>query len=231
MGQGGAGDPKNGADETEGSDDSEHTARAPISKRRVEQCYTSAGYWARALPLYADHEQWKADVCSLVAGIITALTGLAIWPLVTGVSDNKVTVVNPGTLLFSGAALLAAIVALLPRIYNFGEMAGHARELASSYGSLVGDLEDLYLEPVFDPVAARPVVEAFEKAKAKKDALRRLPNRERDETKWSAERRARDEAEVASSEVELKALKARRAVAAERAKEPERDRTAVVETT
>jgi len=199
--------------------DSERTTRAPVTRERVEQCYSSAGYWARALPHYADREQMWADACSLGAGIISAVTSLAIWPLLTGVSGTQVTTVSPGAILFSAAALAAAVIALLPRVFSFGEMAGHARELASGYGSMVGDLEDLVLEREFDPVAARPVVERFEATKAKKDALRRLPNRDADEARWARGRASRAEAETAAAEVEVKAVKARRALARERAGE------------
>lgn len=218
---GGKPDPK---DPDQGDDDavpdSELTARAPVTRDRVEGCSTSARYWARALPHYADKEQRWADVCSLLAGVISAITSLAIWPLVTGVADNKVDSVTVGAIVFSGFALAAAIVALLPRVFNFGEMAGGARELATRYGSMVGELRDLLGEPEFDPFAARPIVDEFEKTKAKKDALRRLPNRDEDEAKWARDRATRSQAEAAAAEAELKAVQARNALARAQAEKP-----------
>lgn len=212
----------NGANGTqEHVPDAELTARAPVTKDRTEECWGSARYWARALPAYADREQRKADWSSLLAGIIAAVTGLGIWPLLTGVSDNQPTAITPGAILFSLAALAAAILALLPRIYNFAEMAGAARELASRYGALIGALEDIVLQPAFDPIAARPVVEEFEATKAKKDALRRLPNRDQEETTWAGDRTLRAKAETAAAEEELKAVKAKRALSKARAEEPE----------
>ena len=212
---GGDPDPK---DKDEAVPDSELTARAPVTRDRVEGCYASAKYWARALPHYADREQRNADLCGLLAGIFSAITGLAIWPLVTGVTEGTtVSAITPGTILFSGVALAAAIVALLPRIFNFGEMAGGSRELASRYGAMVGGLQDLLGPQEFDPIAARPVVEEFEETKAKKDALRRLPNRDAEEARWARDRVTRSQAEAAAAEAEVKAVQARKALAKARA--------------
>ena len=196
--------------------ESELTARAPVTLDRVIGCYNSAEYWARALPHYADRQQRWADIFSIFAGVVTAATGLAIWPVLTGVTADKVIAVTPGTVLYSVVVLAAAISALLPRIFSFGEMAGHARELASQYGSLVGDLRDLKGQADFDPDAARAVVEAFDKAKAKKDALRRLPNREKEEATWAVDRTKRAQAEAVAAEAELKAATAQNALAKER---------------
>jgi hypothetical protein len=222
---GDATDPGGGQHEEPASDpkhdavpDSERTLRAPITKDRVEQCYASAAYWARALPHYADSEQSKADWCSLIAGVAAAITGLGIWPLL-GINDGKVTELNPWTLAFSGLALVAAIAALLPRIYNYGEMAGHAREVGTRYGTLVGALEDLVLESPFDPIAARAVVDEFEATKAKKDSLRRLPNRDAEEARWARDRTIRAQADAAATAEELKAVQVRRQLARERAAE------------
>jgi hypothetical protein len=66
---------------------------------------------------------------------------------------------------------------------NYAEMAGQARELASRYGSLLGDLVDLDVTPHrVDQQVALAVVTAFEATKQKKDALRRLPDRKKPDT-------------------------------------------------
>ena len=74
-------------------------------------------------------------------------------------------------------AFAAALCALVPRVKNYGELAGQARELTSRYGGVVGDLLDLAKMEALDSDAARPVVEEFEAIKEKKDGLRGLPDR------------------------------------------------------
>jgi hypothetical protein len=79
-------------------------------------------------------------------------------------------------------ALAAGILALVPRVKNYGEMAGQARGIASSYGQIGG--------PLFDSLSAidagsrneeeiRAAVAVFEETKAKKDQLRYLPRGKR----------------------------------------------------
>jgi hypothetical protein len=176
--------------------------RAPVTKERVLECLESAGFWVKALPKYADSQQFWADVCGIVAGLVSAVMGLAIWPVLTGVDQSGITELTPGAWLFSGAALLAASIALVPRILNFGEMAGQARELTSRYGSVLGALEDVAWADRFDPIAARPAVDEFESTKVKKDGLRRLPNKEKMLEKWAKERRVTAETTAASAEAE-----------------------------
>ena len=81
-------------------------------------------------------------------------------------------------------AFAAALCALVPRVKNYGELAGQARELTSRYGGVVGDLLDLAKMEALDSDAARPVVEEFEAIKEKKDGLRRVagPRLRRDRT-------------------------------------------------
>jgi len=77
----------------------------------------------------------------------------------------------------SAVALAAAICALVPRVRNYAELAGQARELTSRYGGLVGDLIDLAHAQSLDQDRARQVVTEFGSIKEKKDALRGLPDR------------------------------------------------------
>ena len=79
----------------------------------------------------------------------------------------------------SAVALAAAICALVPRVKNYAEFAGQARELSSRYGGIVGDLLDLSVANQIDQEQARIVVNEFESIKERKDALRGLPNRAR----------------------------------------------------
>jgi len=154
------------------ADTSSQGHTVPISRKRVKECEESARFWASELPKYADRKQAWADFWSITAGLLAAVTSLAIFPVVTETSPDW------AKFVVAGFALLSAVCALMPRVKNYGELAGQARELTSRYGGLIGDLLDLSeaAEP-FPSDAARLVVEDFESIKAKKDALRDLTNR------------------------------------------------------
>jgi hypothetical protein len=147
------------------------TAIAPITKVRVAERRDSAEYWVRHLPRYAYSKQRRADGWAIASGVIVALTGLAIWPVATETSAIWI------RLVVGGGALAAAICALVPRVYNFGELAGQAREITGRYGNCYGDLVDLDEAAAFNPAAASTVVADFEAAKARKDGLRGVPIR------------------------------------------------------
>ena len=76
-----------------------------------------------------------------------------------------------------GGALVAAVCALVPRVYNFSELAGQAREVGAKYGDCYGDLIDLDEATTFDQAAAAAVITDYEGAKARKDGLRGVPRR------------------------------------------------------
>lgn len=146
---------------------------APISRNRVVRCRESAEYWVRELPRYADRKQFWADFWSLAAGILAALTSLSIFPVLNDQAPDW----QKGVVAI--AAFAAAICALFPRVKNYGELAGQARELSSRYGGVVGDLVDLEAANPFPADAARAIVDEFESIKAKKDGLRGMPDRQR----------------------------------------------------
>lgn len=153
--------------------DSTDVHEIPISQGRLRMCQESADYWARELPKYAGRQQSKADRWAIASGFVAALTGLSVFP----------TVENGGTwqtVAVSVAAFLAAAFALVPRVKNYGEMAGKAREIATLYGPLRGELLDAY-EEMCDgqgtDAARRAVIDRFQAARARKDELRYLPVR------------------------------------------------------
>ncbi|MGL5817844.1 MAG: hypothetical protein ACRCYR_09800 [Phycicoccus sp.] len=142
-----------------------------MSRKRVEACLRSALLWTDELPRYADFQQSKADWWSLVAGVVAALTGLSIFPVL---SDSSTTLEK---VLVAAFAFAAGICALVPRIKNYGEMAGRARELAAVYSTVQGDLLDGLVAidaGRANDDALRAAVKAFQEAKAKKDQLRYL---------------------------------------------------------
>lgn len=144
----------------------------PISRKRVKECEESARFWTSELPRYADRKQAWADFWSILAGILAAVTSLAIFPVLNEGSPDWAKYV------VSGFAFVSAICALIPRVKGFAELSGQARELSSRYGGVVGDLLDLVEAPdPFPADAARAVVDEFESIKAKKDSLRGLTER------------------------------------------------------
>ena len=143
----------------------------PVSHERIEGCLRSAVFWVNELPHYADRQQQLADTWAILAGVLASLTSLAIFPVLGDGSTN----LAKG--IVSAVALLAAICALVPRVKNYAELAGQARELSSRYGGVTGDLLDLAKASEIDQEAARSLVTEFEAIKEKKDALRGLPDR------------------------------------------------------
>jgi hypothetical protein len=145
----------------------------PISRKRVKECEESARFWTSELPRYADRKQSWADFWSILAGVLAAVTSLAIFPVLNDGSPDWAKYV------VSGFAFVSAICALIPRVKGFAELSGQARELSSRYGGVVGDLLDLVEAPdPFPADAARAVVAEFESIKAKKDSLRGLTERQ-----------------------------------------------------
>ena len=169
----------------------------PVSAERVKGCYDSARFWVRELPVYADRQQRLADGWALAAGVLSAVTGLAIFPILTDAATDL------DKLVVAAGALLASVFALVPRVMNYAENAGAARELASRYGSVLGNLLDLTEAKPFPAEAARPTVTEFEETKGKKDNLRGLPDR-------TAVQLRRLEAEARLAEAEARTAAARR---------------------
>ena len=77
----------------------------------------------------------------------------------------------------NAGALATAICALVPKVMQYGEMAGQAREVIKRYGNVYGELMDVEASGDHDSPAARRVIDEFQQTKAAKDALRRLPNK------------------------------------------------------
>ena len=178
----------------------------PVSSERVRNCLKSATFWVNELPRYADRQQRLADGWAIAAGILAALTSLAIFPVLTDTSTDL------EKAIVSTIAFLAAICALIPRVRNYAELAGQARELSSRYGAIVGDLLDLAkAEPMPQP-AARAIVDEFEGIKERKDALRGLPDRIKVEIRRAEMTERAALAEAKASDAQKLAIDARRPV-------------------
>lgn len=92
---------------------------------------------ASGLPRFANRCQAKADIIAVLAGALSAATSLSIW------ATLQQTPALWAKVVVASASLLAAVFALLTRIYNWGGVASEARQLASKYGRLYGDLLEI----------------------------------------------------------------------------------------
>jgi hypothetical protein len=145
----------------------------PVSEQTIRTCFESACLWVAELPCYADRNQRKADNWAIASGILAAITSLAIWPVL---SDTPAAWAKT---LVSVVALASAVCALVPRVKNYAEMAGEARQLVSRYAGVMGNLRDLRdMGADLRQQDARKTVDEFAAIKAKKDALRGLPDRD-----------------------------------------------------
>ncbi|WP_199512602.1 hypothetical protein [Nucisporomicrobium flavum] len=152
-------------------------AVAPITAGRIEMCLQSSTYWAQRLPQFADRMQRRADAFAISAALLSALTGLAVWAALSSTEDWW------GQAAVSFVAMAAAAIGIVPKVKNYGETAGKARELSSQYGSIKGRLADA-LEWAraggYDDGFLRQLVNDFEAAKRSKDSLSPYPKEEQD---------------------------------------------------
>jgi len=143
----------------------------PVSVASLQECLDSARYWIQLLPAYANAMQRRADLLAISAGLLAAITGLSVW------TDFQQSSNAVGRWTVVAVSLLSAMLALMPRVKNYGEMAGHARELSANYGQVSGALLDLWFDrSALGTAEARNTIKRFDQIKAGKDAnLRDLP--------------------------------------------------------
>lgn len=147
------------------------TSRLPVSASRVDSCLDSSNFWAKALQDYAAEIRARADRWVWVSVTCSTLTGLGVWS--TLATSTEWLAVLP----VSVVAFLSAFAAAAPRIGRYEETARAAAQLATKYGSSVGDLMDAR-EALSDPKVERQTqaatvsaIKVFESIKADKDAL------------------------------------------------------------
>jgi hypothetical protein len=143
----------------------------PVSVASLQECLDSARYWIQLLPAYANAMQRRADRLAIAAGLLAAITGLSVWTDFQQASNAL------GRWTVVAVSLLSAMLALMPRVKNYGEMAGHARELSANYGQVSGALLDLWFDQgALGTPDARNTIKRFDEIKAGKDSnLRDLP--------------------------------------------------------
>jgi hypothetical protein len=149
-----------------------------VTLARLLVCLESAQHWADEMPLYAASEKRKGNFLAIMSGGLAALTGLAVWPLVTEQYPPLVTAV-----IVSGIAFSSAIFALVLKVNRYTEMGERGQELAALYGQALGLLLDLTVaDGKIDQSQARAAIAVFQQAKVRKDKLDRLPRRGARET-------------------------------------------------
>jgi len=142
-------------------------------KSSIDECLESAKYWTAVLPKYANDMQARADRWAVTSGVLSAVAGLSVWATLLQSAWWW------AQILVAVVSLLSAIAALVPRVKNFGEMAGHARQLSSAYGRVEGQLVDAHeWKRNRNEQVLQKVVEDFDNTKSSKDTnLRDLPQR------------------------------------------------------
>lgn len=138
----------------------------------IQACLDSALFWVEALPRFARRMQLTADIVASSAALLGVLTGLAVWTrfVETGSIGAQISVTI--------VAILGGGLAAVPRIFNYGEMAGSARSLTSRYARSSGELRRYWEHPDWlDKPQAETAIETFQAIKEAKDQLRYLPKR------------------------------------------------------
>ncbi|MEV6268210.1 hypothetical protein AB0L64_13615 [Kribbella sp. NPDC051936] len=143
-------------------------SQPPITPERIQVCEDNARGWTAELQVYADRMQRLADRWALTAGVLAAITSLSVWATLAETANGW------AQALVAIIGVLSSFAALVPRIKNYAEEAGQARQLSTRYGRVYGKLVDarLWAEDHATDSVLRQVLEEFEDVKADKDQLR-----------------------------------------------------------
>ncbi len=148
-----------------------------VTLARLLICLESAAYWYDKMPAYADAERRAGNRWAIGSGALAALTGLAIWPLITSRPRRW----SPG----SSCRGWRRFGHMRTRVEG-QPLHGNGRtrpELAGLYGQSLGPLMDLTTAGgVIKQPKARAAVVLFQQTKIRKDKLYRNPPRGEGET-------------------------------------------------
>jgi hypothetical protein len=124
---------------------------------------------------YASDLQQKADIYAIAAALLSAITGLAVWPLIASSTSLW------AKLIVSVMALTSTVVAIVPKTFNYADGSRTATKLAVEYGHHIGTLNDalysLKKGIYVDEAALNRIRDAFEVTRAEKEALRPFPEK------------------------------------------------------
>ncbi len=144
----------------------------------------SALFWSQHLGRYSGTMRGRVDRYALLAAVISAVTGAAVW-----VTVSSLTGVWP-QLLVTAVAVTSTIVALVPKQLNYGDAADKATGLSVRYLHVLHKLASARLalsadRPGAAELAAAAIAE-FEAVRADKEHLRPTRASSRRSTRWSA---------------------------------------------
>jgi hypothetical protein len=144
-----------------------------VTLARLLVCLESASHWADEMPKYAAREKRSGNRWAIASGSLAALTGLAVWPLLTDQVPPLV-----AAAIVSLIAFVSAMCALVLKVNRYTEMSERGQELAGLYGQALGKLLDLTVaDGAIDQQKAHATVAEFQQAKVRKDKLDRNPPR------------------------------------------------------
>lgn len=141
----------------------------PTALQQVLYLQEDAAFWANRLPRFAAAMQARADRFALVAGFLSAITGLGIWATIAASIDPRAQVA------VGFVALAAAVVGLVPKTMGYADCASNAFDISAAYGHAEGELVKAHRKLVDeDPDAlafAEDARKAFEEVRIRKEKL------------------------------------------------------------
>jgi len=141
-----------------------------VSTERLETCIYSAQFWATNLGRFAEQIRKRADNYTIASVILSAVTGLGVWPMLAASTEW------PAKLAVSIVALATTVVTTIPRIKGYAECAPVAQELGRRYGRVLGQLMDAReMLRKGHPEDALKAIAEFEEIRAAKQALKPYP--------------------------------------------------------
>jgi hypothetical protein len=126
---------------------------AAVQIPELEEMKRSASFWQSNLPIYAGEEQGKADRWDLIAGVLSILTGLAIWGTIAG--DTGVL----SQAAVGAVAFIAGVSAFMPTWGHYSDRALRAAGLGTKYGQAYGVTHRTILAAVAGSPAADGLAE------------------------------------------------------------------------
>ncbi|MGZ4594329.1 MAG: hypothetical protein ACXV3C_10700 [Actinomycetes bacterium] len=134
----------------------------------------SAEFWSQKLGGYSAQMARRANTFAYVAAALSAVTGAAIW---TTLSDSTEIWAQ---IVVTAMAVVAAIVALIPKQAGYGDCATQAAKLSGDYGgaliALSAALDHLDEGRAGAEDEAQKALAAFKTIRDAKEALRPYPD-------------------------------------------------------
>jgi len=152
----------------------------------LDECIESAEFWTKHINEHAIHMQSVSDGYAIASSIVSSVTGLGVWAIITQSTDLWARIVV-GTI-----SLAAAYVAIVQKVRGYSECAIKASPLSGRYAKVLSPLRGARAKLNSNPNDSITQAEA-NKARDEFDAIREIKQslnpfpkklqRERDEEK------------------------------------------------